>query len=202
MAKRSGMLIVVSGASGTGKGTVLKALLDAKPELKYSVSATTREPRPGEKNGVNYHFLSREEFEDEIAADGFLEWADVYGNYYGTLKREIDKHIAEGEDVLLEIDTQGALKVMEKCPDGVFVFLLPPSREELRRRLTGRGTETAEAVEKRLNAAAKEIDCGKRYKYVVVNDEVEKAVDRIAAIITAEGLAVSRNAHVWNEVTK
>ena len=200
--KRRGMLIVISGASGTGKGTVIKELFEKVPNLFFSVSATTRAPRPGEKDGVNYHFLSREEFEKEIADDGFLEYADVYGKFYGTLNREVDKHIAAGEDVILEIDTQGALNVMKKRPDGVFVFLLPPSLTELKRRLTGRGTETADAIEKRFRAATQEIECGKLYQYVVVNDDVEKAVDDIAAIITAEGLKTSRNADIWNEVTQ
>ena len=190
--KSKGLLTVVSGASGTGKGTVIKALLQKKADLFLSVSATTRKPRVGEKDGVSYHFMSRDEFEKEIAADGFLEYADVYGNYYGTLRREVDKHLAVGEDVLLEIDTQGALKVMEKIPEGVFVFLLPPSMEELKKRLLGRGTETEESAEKRLRAAAEEIARGKSYKYAVVNDEVEKAAAKIAAIIDAEHCAVSR----------
>ncbi len=200
---RRGLLIVISGASGTGKGTVIKALFDKLPNLVFSVSATTRLPRVGEKDGVNYHFMSREEFEREIAADAFLEYADVYGGaYYGTLRREVDKHIAAGKDVLLEIDTQGAINVMDKAPDGVFVFLLPPSKEELRKRLTGRGTEDEQAVAKRLAAADVEFERAKRYTYLVVNDEVNNAVDKIAAIIAAEHCKASRCNDILDEVTK
>ena len=188
---KKGLLIVVSGASGTGKGTVLNALLEKNADISYSVSATTRKPRPGEKNGVNYHFMTREEFEGLIEKDGFLEWAKVYDNYYGTPLAKIEEKRAAGVDVLLEIDTQGALKVMDKCPDGVFVFLLPPSMEELKRRIKGRGTENEDELNKRLASAAQEIAVGKKYRYAVVNDEVEKAVLRLEAIITAEHCKIS-----------
>ncbi len=188
-----GLLIVVSGASGTGKGTVCKKLLEDMPKISYSVSATTRAARPGETDGKEYYFLSRAEFEERISKNDFLEYAEVYGNYYGTPLNEIETRINSGESILLEIDTQGALKVKDRCPEGVFIFLLPPSLAELRKRIEGRGTETPEVLEKRFNAALEEISVGKKYDYVVVNDEVEKAVEKIKAVISAESCKVSRN---------
>ena len=138
---RQGCLIVVSGPSGTGKGTVCSALLSAHPEIAYSISATTRSPREGERHGVNYYFLTKPVFETMISEGELLEWATVYGNYYGTPLQPIKEKLAAGQDILLEIDTQGALKVQERFPDGVFIFLLPPSLMELERRIRGRGTE-------------------------------------------------------------
>ena len=134
---KKGLLIVVSGPSGTGKGTVCGELLDSMPELAYSISATTRAPRAGEVDGKNYYFLTKERFEELISEGGFLEYANVYGNYYGTPLVKIQERLAEGNDILLEIDTQGALEVMKKCPDGLFIFLLPPSLGELERRIRG-----------------------------------------------------------------
>ena len=185
---KKGLLIVISGASGTGKGTVCKELLTREQRLAYSVSATSRAPREGEQDGRAYYFRTREEFEQMIAAGAFLEYADVYGNYYGTPLAPIEKRRAAGEDILLEIDTQGALDVMEQCPDGTFIFLLPPSLEELRRRITGRGTEAEERLVRRLAAARDEILLGKRYRYAVLNDTVEAATDRIQTILAAERL--------------
>ena len=185
---KKGLLIVISGASGTGKGTVCKELLAREQGLAYSVSATSRAPRAGEQDGREYYFRTRAEFEKMIAAGEFLEYADVYGNYYGTPLAPIEERRAAGEDILFEIDTQGALNVMERCPDGTFIFLLPPSLEELRRRITGRGTETAESLARRLAAARDEILLGKRYRYAVLNDTVEAATDRIQTILAAERL--------------
>ena len=199
---KQGLLIVVSGASGTGKGTVCNALMESLPELAYSISATTRAPRKGEQDGVNYYFLAREEFEKMIEEGGFLEWAEVYGNYYGTPLKKIQERLAEGQDILLEIDTQGALKVMEKCPEGVFIFLLPPSLEELERRIRGRGTETEESIARRLGAAKEEIGVGRKYKYVVVNDRVEKAVEQIQAILVAEHCRVEQNTKIFEVLEK
>lgn len=199
---KQGLLIVVSGASGTGKGTVCNALMDSLPELAYSISATTRSPRKGEQDGVNYYFLAREEFEKMIEEGGFLEWAEVYGNYYGTPLKKIQERLAEGQDILLEIDTQGALKVMEKCPEGVFIFLLPPSLEELERRIRGRGTETEESITRRLGAAKEEIGVGRKYKYVVVNDRVGKAVEQIQAILVAEHCRVEQNTKIFEVLEK
>ena len=190
---KKGLLIVISGASGTGKGTVCKELLACETDIAYSVSATSRAPREGEQDGREYYFRTREEFEKMIAAGAFLEYADVYGNYYGTPLAPIEERRAAGEDILLEIDTQGALNVMERCPDGTFIFLLPPSLEELQRRITGRGTESEESLARRLAAARDEIRLGRRYRYAVLNDTVEAATARIQTILAAERLRTDMN---------
>ena len=199
---KQGLLVVISGASGTGKGTVCDALMKSVPELSYSISATTRSPRKGEQDGVNYYFLGREAFERMIEEGGFLEWAKVYDNYYGTPLKKIQERLEDGQDILLEIDTQGALKVMEKCPEGVFIFLLPPSMEELEHRIRGRGTESEESLAKRLGAARAEIGVGRRYKYVVVNDQVKRAVEKIRGILTAEHCRVEKNTELFEVLEK
>ncbi|MBP8598082.1 MAG: guanylate kinase [Selenomonas sp.] len=188
-----GLLIVVSGPSGTGKGTVCTELLTQTPDLAYSISATTRKPRTGEIDGQNYYFLNKATFEKMIGDGGFLEYANVYGNYYGTPLGKIEERLAAGEDILLEIDTQGALNVMKKCPEGLFIFLLPPSIGELERRIRGRGSETEDSLGKRLGAAKAEIAIGKKYDYIVVNDTVKNAVKHIKSIMIAEHCRVSRN---------
>ena len=190
---KKGLLIVISGASGTGKGTVCKELLARERGVAFSVSATSRAPREGEQDGREYYFRTRAEFEAMIAGGAFLEYADVYGNYYGTPLAPIEARRSAGEDILLEIDTQGALNVMERCPDGTFIFLLPPSLEELRRRITGRGTESEESLARRLAAARDEIRLGRRYRYAVLNDTVEDATARIQTILTAERLRADMN---------
>lgn len=197
-----GLLIVVSGPSGTGKGTVCGELLAQTPELAYSISATTRKPREGEVDGKNYYFMDKADFEKKIAEGGFLEYANVYGNYYGTPLAKIEERLRDGEDILLEIDTQGALNVMEKCPDGLFIFLVPPSIAELERRIRGRGSETEESLKKRMGSARKEIEDGKRYGYVVVNDTVKNAVKRIMAIRTAEHCRVDKNQNIFEELAE
>ena len=183
---RKGLLILISGPSGTGKGTVCDLLRKNHPEISYSISATTRQPRPGEQDGVNYYFYDKEKFRQMIDAGELLEWAEVYGNYYGTPKQKVLDRLNAGEDILLEIDTQGALNVMKAVPEGLFIFLLPPSLEELANRLKGRGTETEESLQRRLGAAVDEIKIAHNYRYVVVNDEVEAAEKAIAGIIEAE----------------
>ena len=193
-----GLLIVVSGASGTGKGTVCKKLLADLPEVAYSISATTRKPRAGEVDGREYYFLSVEEFKAWIAEEKFLEYAEVYGNFYGTPLSKIEERLNRGEDVLLEIDIQGALNVKKKFPEGVYIFLLPPSLEELKRRIEGRGTETPESLSRRLKNAVAEIKIGLEYDYVVVNDSIDAAAAQIKAILTAERLKVARNADKFN----
>lgn len=198
---RKGLLVVVSGPSGAGKGTICQALLEKTP-LAYSVSATTRKPRAGEVDGVNYHFLSVEAFEEMIEKDGLLEWAKVYDNYYGTPLKKVEEKLAAGEDILLEIDTQGAMKVREKFPEGVYIFILPPSLAELERRIRGRDTETEDVLQKRLAAAIDEIEAGKCYKYVVTNDEVDGAVDSVCAILAAERRLVARNGELFDEIEK
>ena len=185
--------MVVSGASGTGKGTVCEKILDELPEITYSVSATTRAPRSGEIDGKEYYFLNRDEFQAWINDGKFLEFAEVYGNFYGTPLNKIEERLNRGEDVLLEIDVQGALNVKRKCPEGVYIFLLPPSLEELRRRIEGRGTETPESLARRLANAVAEIKIGLEYDYVVVNDSIDVAAAQIKAILTAERCKIERN---------
>ena len=183
---RKGLLILISGPSGTGKGTVCDLLRQKHPEISYSISATTRQPRPGEQDGVNYYFYTKEKFREMIDQGQLLEWAEVYGNFYGTPKQKVLDRLEAGEDILLEIDTQGALNVMKVMPEGLFIFLLPPSLEELAARLKGRGTETEESLHRRLGAAVDAIKLATKYRYVVVNDEVEDAQETIANIIEAE----------------
>lgn len=183
---RKGLLILISGPSGTGKGTVCDLLRQKHPEISYSISATTRQPRPGEQDGVNYYFYTKEKFREMIDQGQLLEWAEVYGNFYGTPKQKVLDRLEAGEDILLEIDTQGALNVMKVMPEGLFIFLLPPSLEELAARLKGRGTETEESLHRRLGAAVDEIKLAAKYRYVVVNDKVEDAQETIANIIEAE----------------
>ena len=199
---RKGFLIVVSGPSGAGKGTVCSAFLKEHEDVAYSVSATTREPRAGEKEGVNYYFLSRGEFESMIENGELLEWAEVYGNYYGTPLKKIEEKLSKGQDILLEIDTQGALNVQKKFPDGVYVFILPPSIEELAKRLRGRGTDSEEAVERRLAAAAGEIAVAREYTYTIVNDTVEHSVQTLAAIVSAEHARTCNNLEKIDEIIK
>ncbi len=187
-----GVLVVLSGPSGVGKGTVSKALLQAEPNLVLSVSATTRLPRNGETDGVSYYFVSREKFSLMIEGDEFLEWARVYDNFYGTPRLPVEETLARGKDVLLEIDVQGGLQVKRKLPEAVLIFLLPPSWKELEARLAGRGSESPEEVQKRLQWAKRELQSLSLYDYVVVNERVEKAVEQIRSIITAEKCRTAR----------
>ncbi len=186
MKNEKGLLIVLSGPAGVGKGTVCSALRAEDTAIQYSVSATTRLPRQGEVDGVNYFFKTRKQFEDMIAQDELLEWAEYVGNYYGTPLAYVRETLEGGQDIILEIEVQGALKVKEKFPEGVFIFLMPPSLTELRKRIVGRGTETEEVIAERMNVALEEIEMMKNYDYVVENDEVARAVERIKAIVTAE----------------
>lgn len=188
-----GMLIVLSGPSGVGKGTVRQAMLeDEFRDFHYSVSMTTRKPRPGEKDGVDYYFVSKEEFEQEIANDGMLEYAQYVDNYYGTPMKYVNQTLDSGRDVLLEIEVQGAMQVREKCPDGVFIFLTPPDLLELRNRIQKRGTDDQATIDKRMQKAADEIKMMENYDYAVVNDEIPNAVQRIEKIIESEHLRVPR----------
>lgn len=188
-----GLLIVLSGPSGVGKGTVRKAIFeDDGVDFRYSISATTRKPRVGEVDGQDYFFVSREKFEEKIQAGDMLEYAEYVGNYYGTPRSFIDETLASGKDVFLEIDVQGALQVKTKMPEGVYIFLTPPDIKNLRTRLEGRGTDSPEVIDQRVEAAKDELKKMINYNYAVENDIVELAVDRIKAIITAERLKVSR----------
>lgn len=194
-----GILMVVSGPSGCGKGTVLAEVVKSD-RIFYSVSATTRSPRPGETDGVNYYFLTKEKFEEMIADDGMLEYASYCGNYYGTPRKPVEDMLEKGIHVILEIEVQGAMKIKEKCPEAVFVFILPPSLKELRRRLEKRGTETAEVIEKRLGEAAGEIAHAYKYDYAVVNGEISEAVDDLMSIIRAEELKTAETKNIIDEV--
>ena len=179
-------LFVISGSSGVGKGTVIKKFLENNPNFKLSVSCTTRQKRPGEEQGVNYFYLTRDEFMQAVNKGEFLEWAEFSGNCYGTSKKFVQQGLDNGEDILLEIDTQGALQVKEKMDNAILIFILPPSLEELERRLRGRGTETEDAIQKRLNTVKSEMENAKHFHYQVVNDEVDRAVSEIEKIIKNE----------------
>ncbi|MBW7456159.1 guanylate kinase [Paenibacillus sepulcri] len=181
-----GLLIVLSGPSGVGKGTVCSELRRRQSDLVYSVSATTRLPRQGEVDGINYFFKTREHFQDMIAHDALLEYAEYVGNYYGTPRDFVERTLAMGKDIILEIEVQGALKVKEKFSEGVFIFLVPPSLDELKHRITCRGTENADVIDHRMSVAVEEMNLISYYDYAVVNDQIDAACHRIQSIITAE----------------
>jgi guanylate kinase len=183
---RKGLLLVLSGPSGAGKGAVCKGLLKDVPSLRLSVSATTRPPRHGEVDGVDYFFLDKEVFLEMIAHGQLLEYAEVYNNCYGTPMRFVEETLGEGHDIILEIDIQGALQVKEKYPQAVLVFIVTPSKSDLKKRLLSRGTDDQKVIEKRLQSVAGEMKLAGRYDYIVINDEISKAVDKIKSIITAE----------------
>ncbi len=190
---KTGILSVVSGFSGAGKGTIMKRLLEKYDNYALSVSATTRAMRDGEVDGVSYFFKTKEEFEQMIAEDALYEYAQYQGNYYGTPKAYVKEQLAQGKDVILEIEVQGAGLVREKNPDTVLVFVTAPDAEELKARLVGRGTESAEAIEGRLNRAKEEAELMKEYDYLLVNDDLEEAVDQLHTILQAEHAKSSRN---------
>ena len=193
MSASRGLLIVLSGPSGVGKGTVRAAVFaNNQFQYVYSVSATTRAQRPGEVDGQDYYFVSREEFETMIRNEDLLEYAEYVGNYYGTPIQKIEENLAAGHDVFLEIEVQGAMKVKERMPEGIFIFLAPPNLEELESRITGRGTDAAHVIQERMATAKEEIELMQHYDYVVVNDQVQHAVDKINAIIQSEHLKVER----------
>ncbi|MGI6412179.1 MAG: guanylate kinase [Syntrophomonadaceae bacterium] len=183
---RRGILFVISGPSGVGKGTIKNALLSVVDSLKLSVSVTTRPPRSGEVHSREYFFVSKEQFNQMIEGDEFLEWANVYSNLYGTPRYFVYENLKRGQDILLEIDIQGAMQVKEKIPEGVFIFISPPNLEELAERLCSRGKDSMSSINMRLAACEKEMKYIEYYDYVVVNDEIHLAVDKIKSIITAE----------------
>jgi len=177
-----GKLFIISGSSGVGKGTLIKAFLDKHSEFKLSVSCTTRNPREGEIDGENYFFLTKDEFRSRIENNEFLEWAEFSGNIYGTQKSYVEKKLAEGKNLILEIDTKGALQVKSQIPEAVLIFILPPSLEELEARLRGRHTETEEAIQKRLEFTKLEMENSKSFDYQIVNDSIENAVKKLEEI--------------------
>lgn len=193
---KKGTFFVLSGPSGSGKGTVLKEVLRKSDRIVYSVSATSRSPRAGEVDGINYYFKSREEFETLIKADAFIEYTETYGNYYGTLKSEVEKAIVNGKNIILEIDPVGARNVRAHYPDAVLMFLVAPDLEVLSSRLSGRGSESAETFKIRHDAALSEMENATLYDYVVVNDFVERAADDILAIIRAENLRTKNSIEI------
>jgi guanylate kinase len=176
-------VFVITGPSGVGKGTLIRGLLERIPRLEMSISATTRQPRPGERDGVDYHFLTPEEFDRRVEAGDFLEHATYSGNRYGTLRSEVQQRLDRGEPVVLEIELQGARQIREAMPDAVEVFVAPPSREALRARLIGRGTDTPEQVDARMRTADRELEAQSEFPHVVVNDRLEQATDELAEIV-------------------
>ena len=199
---KKGLLVIFSGPSGSGKGTIMKSLLASRDDTVLSVSMTTRAPRPGEIDGYHYHFVTREDFQKTIEEDGFLEYAEYNGNFYGTPEAPIRRLLNEGKNVMLEIEVQGAEKVMDHRSDVVSIFITTPSFEELERRLRGRGTEPEEVIRGRMKTSQYELSRAFRYQYIVLNDEVEKAVERINTIIDAEYMRYSRMENTILEVLK
>ena len=186
-----GKLFVISGSSGVGKGTVIKRLLEKNPDFELSISCTTRNKREGEIDGVHYHFMSKQNFMSAVENGDFLEWAEFSGNYYGTIRKFVEQALNENKKIILEIETQGAMQVKEKFENAVLIFILPPSLDELEKRLRGRGTESEEAIQKRLNTVKSEMINSKKFDYTVVNDVVEDTVLKIEDIITNEQITAN-----------
>ncbi len=197
---RKGIIIVVSGFAGTGKGTLMKRLISKYEGYALSVSATTRDPRPGEVDGREYFFVSNEEFEKLIREDGLIEHAGYVNHYYGTPREFVEEKLEQGIDVILEIEIQGALQIKEQYPEALLLFVMPPSAQELKKRLVGRGTETGEVIEKRLKRAVEESQGIEEYDFIVVNDDLEECVDRLHKIIEVAHCAPSRNLDFINTI--
>ena len=198
-----GILIVVSGFSGAGKGTLMKELLNRYEErYALSISATTRQPREGEEHGREYFFISKEEFEKMIAKEELIEYAKYVENYYGTPRKYVEQKLNEGKDVILEIEIQGALKVKEKFPDTLLLFVSPPGAEELKNRLVGRGTETMDVIESRMSRAAEEAEGMEEYDYLIINDTLDECVEQMHAVIQGEQLRCSRNTAFIERIKK
>lgn len=183
---KKGILLVISGPSGVGKGTITQQLMEKYPDLSFSLSMTTRQPREGEKEGVNYYFTDVETFEKMISENKFIEYAKVHGNYYGTPRDMVEQSLRKGQSILLDIDIQGALQVKKRYPKGIYIFILPPSMRELKNRLLKRGSETQKTFQMRYDNAFKELDLVVAYDYYIINDELEKAVDTLDIILRAE----------------
>ncbi len=194
--QKKGLLIVISGPSGAGKGTVYNEVLIRRPEIKSSISVTTRAPRKGEVDGVHYYFKTVEEYQEMIARGEFLETAAVYSNYYGTPKAHVFEQLDAGEDVMFEIDTLGAKQIKKICPDSVSIFIIPPSFEILEQRLRSRGTDSEDSIRRRLRAAKSELAKYKQFDYIVFNDNLEQSIQEVLAIITAEKRKMARNEQI------
>ena len=197
---RKGILVVVSGFSGSGKGTLMKALVEKYHQYALSISATTRQPRPGEENGREYFFVTREAFLKMAEENALIEYAQYVENYYGTPREYVEKQLASGRDVILEIEIQWALRIKEQYPDALLLFVTPPSAEELKRRLTNRGTESAEVIEARLKRAAEEAEGVEAYDYIVVNDDLEACTERLHQLIEAQHSRTSLQKEFLNRI--
>ena len=197
-----GVLLVVSGPSGAGKGTICPMLREQLPDLGYSISVTTRQPRVGEVNGQSYFFKTVPEVQEMIAKGELLEYAEVYGNYYGTPRKYVMDLLQSGHDVLLEIDIQGALQIKERFPEGVFVFIVPPSLDELSARIYKRGTDSEEVIKRRMASAASELSYAAKYDYIIVNDIATKAANKVLTIMEAERYRVARTYFIVDEICK
>lgn len=197
---REGLMTVICGPSGVGKGTVLQRLKENNPNIRFSVSATTRKPREGEIDGQNYFFKTVDDFKGMIEKGELVEWVEYCGNYYGTPEKYIKDSMAQGYDVILEIEVEGAASIKRKYPESVLIFILPPSFNELHRRIEGRGTESRETIGKRLARAKEELNYINNYDYAVINDEIEKAADKINKILVAEKLKVKRNTEILKKI--
>ena len=200
--KKRGLLTVISGFAGVGKGTIVRRLVDDYDNYALSVSMTTRAPRPGEEDGVHYFFITKEEFEKNIEEDKMLEYACYVDNYYGTPKAYVEEMLSQGKNVILEIEIQGAMKIKEKVPDALLLFVMPPSAEELKRRLVGRGTETMDVIERRMARAAEESEGIENYEYILINDNVDECVREANEIITNAVYAASRNEDYIENIRK
>lgn len=197
-----GLLIVLSGASGTGKGTVIGELLKRSNRFRLSISATTREPRSREKNGIDYFFIKKEDFVKKVKNSEFLEYAEYCENFYGTPKTNVFDMLDKGNDVLLEIEVEGGAQIKKKCPNAISIFIIPPSIDELKERLNKRGTDNDVVIKKRLNQAEREIKCAKEYDYIVVNDSLERCVESILKIVEVGKMRANRSAYIIDEVLK
>ena len=200
--KKRGLLTVISGFAGVGKGTIVRRLVEDYDNYALSVSMTTRAPRPGEEDGVHYFFITKEEFEKNIEEDKMLEYACYVDNYYGTPKAYVEELLSQGKNVILEIEIQGAMKIKEKVPDALLLFVMPPSAEELKRRLVGRGTETMDVIERRMARAAEESEGIENYEYILINDNVDECVREANEIITNAVYAASRNEDYIENIRK
>lgn len=197
-----GLVFIVSGPSGSGKDTLLCELFKKRPEIKFSISSTTRNMREGEKQGEKYNFISREKFEEMIKNEMLLEHNEYVGNYYGTPKAPVINATENGDDIIIEVDVNGAAQIREKLPEAISIFIMPPSFEELERRLSGRGTETEDVIKERLDNALGEIKRSTEYEYIVVNDDLSVAVDDIISVIESNHLKLNSQKHIINEVLK